>query len=158
MTILDLMKQAKEREIPLTSLAFEYWNYLEPEEQSALGRELCATFEEKYESDLIHNLYEYETSLFVDHYIKEIDKLIEMGEGVSIEIKNLSDLFEFIIDSTNEKDFNKETLKKLDSYDSMAINFREDWIVDEDEKYYTITCDFLEVLESVKKVLKDLYE
>ena len=153
MTILDLMKQAKEREIPLTSLAFEYWNYLEPEEQSALGRELCATFEEKYESDLIHNLYEYETSLFVDHYIKEIDKLIEMGEGVSIEIKNLSDLFDFI----NNSFFDKEIFEKLNAYNSMAINFREEWTVDEDEKYYTITCDFLEVLESVKKALTDLY-
>ena len=154
MTILDLMKQAKERKIPLTSVAFEYWDYLEPEEQSALGKELCATFEEKYESDLVHNLYEYETNLFVDHYIKEIDKLIEMGEGVSIEIKSLSDLFDFITNSICDI----KILEKLNAYSSMVINYREDWIVDEDEKYYTITCDFLEVLESVKKVLKGLYE
>ena len=157
MTILDLMKIAKEQKLSLTSVAFQYWDYLDPEEQRALAKELCTTFEENYESDLIHSLYEHQSILFVEHYIKQIDELLAKGDGVSIEIQSLTDLFEFIIDSTSERDFDKNTLEKLDAYDSMVINYREDWIEDEDERYYTMTCDFLETLEAVKKILEDLY-
>lgn len=147
MTILDLMKQAKEREISLTSVAFEYWDYLDQENQRALAKELCATFEDNYERDLVCSLYENQSDLFYEHYVKQIDLLIEEGEGGSANFKDVEELLDFVIHSTPTSDFTKQEQDEIDAY------FNQTLYHDEDECYFTITCDFLNLLDKIREVL-----
>lgn len=153
MTLVDLIKLAKERETTLSSVALEYWDYLDAEEQRALGRELCATIEDDQDLALIDNLYEHETSQFVEHFIDEINKVLDNGEGGSVERKTMKELFNFIVMATCENDFDDRINENIDCYNEAGIYYSEE----DDEQYQTITCDLLDTLEAVKKVLEDLY-
>ena len=157
MTIIELMNLAKEREIGITSVAFEYWDYLDSEAQRAIGRELCALANEDTDYDLKNNLYEYESGLFAEHFISVVTDLINGGEGQSILInEELEDLFRFVIEAI-PNDFTIEEDKMIDSYFSMASSYRYfDEDTEEEDKYYTTTCDFISLLEKILSKLADL--
>ena len=157
MTIIELMNLAKEREIGITSVAFEYWDYLDSEAQRAIGRELCALANEDTDYDLKNNLYEYESGLFAEHFISVVTDLINGGEGQSLLInEELEDLFRFVIEAI-PNDFTIEEDKMIDSYFSMASSYRYfDEDTEEEDKYYTTTCDFISLLEKILSKLADL--
>ena len=157
MTIIELMNLAKEREIGITSVAFEYWDYLDSEAQRDIGRELCALANEDTDYDLKNNLYEYESGLFAEHFISVVTDLINGGEGQSLLInEELEDLFRFVIEAI-PNDFTIEEDKMIDSYFSMASSYRYfDEDTEEEDKYYTTTCDFISLLEKILSKLADL--
>lgn len=158
MTIIELMNLAREREIGITSVAFEYWDYLDSETQRAIGRELCALAEEDTDYDLKNNLFEYESGLFAEHFISVVTDLINGGEGQSLLInEELEDLFKFVVEAIPADEFTIEECKMIDSYMSMARSYRYfDEDTEEEDKYYTTTCDFISLLEKILSRLADL--
>lgn len=70
MTLQKLIELAKEREISITGLAFELWDYLDNNVQRALARELCSLYNDNDEHLLLENLEEYYPELMLPREVK----------------------------------------------------------------------------------------
>lgn len=159
MTLLDLFIQSRQEDREITSLAYDYWDYLDESAQRAIGKELCSLFGiEKDNNDLIFNLFEYHSEQFAEYFISQVIDLINGGEGQDILLdKDMQDLFHFIVSVTSEKDFNdfendfiERIMKEID------ISIREQDYDGYDYNYYTTTCDFINLLEKILSILADL--
>lgn len=70
MTLQKLIELAKEREVSITGLAFEMWDYLDNNAQRALARELCSLYNDNDEHLLLENLEEYYPELMLPREVK----------------------------------------------------------------------------------------
>lgn len=70
MTLQKLIELAKERETSITGLAFEMWDYLDSGVQKALGKELCALYNDNQEHLLLENLNAFYPELMLPREVK----------------------------------------------------------------------------------------
>ena len=85
MTLKELIKLAKEREVSITGLAFEMWDYLDPNAQRALGKELCALYNDNEEHMLLENLNEYYPELVLPEELEVAIKDLDINTEEDIE-------------------------------------------------------------------------
>lgn len=159
MTLIDLIKKAREEETTITKMAFEEWAYLDQSSQIALGQELCVLFDQELtnEIDLKFSLFTNQTHLFFDYFTSYIfEKIINNGVGEEIKLnEDFLDLLHFIVCTTNEDDFNENEnglIDWLESNTNCSIR-NEKEIFNGDYESYVITNDLIELLKKVVELL-----
>lgn len=159
MTLIDLIKKAREEETTITKMAFEEWAYLDQSSQIALGQELCVLFDQELtnEIDLKFSLFTNQAHLFFDYFTSYIfEKIINNGVGEEIKLnEDFLDLLHYIVCTTNENDFIEEEndlIDLLDGKTNHSIRIEKETF-NGDYESYVITNELIELLRKVVELL-----